>query len=166
MKDLVGPTLEILSECLNPEDESFENDDFGNQFTLTLLHQNNFITALFNILEAPDFLVRRNVVQLMTILVRHSHREVQDAVINQPAAVSRIVDLLHDTREVIRNNAVLFLTELARGDSAIQKLLAYENTFQLLFEIIDQETADSELSLDFTPYTFVNTNSVFSRYRC
>jgi len=143
VKDLVGPTLEILTECLNPEDESFENDDFGNQYTLTLLHQNNFITAVFNILEASDFLVRRNVIQLMTILVRHSHREVQDAVINQPAAVSRIVDLLHDTREVIRNNAVLFLTELARGDSAIQKLLAYENAFQLLFEIIDQETADS-----------------------
>lgn len=144
IKDLVGPTLEILSECLNPEDESFENDDFGNQFSLTLLHQNNFANSLFEILENPDFLVRRNAVQLLTILIRHSHREVQDAVNLQPTAVSHIVELLHDNREVIRNSAVLFLTELARGDAALQKLLAYQNVFQLLFEIIDQETADSK----------------------
>ena len=142
-KEIVGLTLEILSDCLNSDDENLEHDELGNQLTAMLLNKHDFLNAMFRILEIPDFLVRRNAVQLMTTLVRHCHKEVQDAVIAQPLAVSKIVELLHENREVIRNNTVLLLTELVRGDTAIQKLLAYENTFQLLFDIIDQETADS-----------------------
>jgi hypothetical protein len=143
VKELVGLTLEIVSECLSSDDETVEHDELGSQLTAMLLNKPEFLNAMFRILEIPDFLVRRNAVHLMTTLVRHCHKEVQDAVIAQPMAVSKIVDLLHENREVIRNNVVLLLTELARGDTALQKLLAYENTFQLLFDIIDQETADS-----------------------
>lgn len=57
--------------------------------------------------------------------------------------ISRLVDLLHEKREVIRNGVVLMLSELSRGKSALQQLLAYENTFQLLFVIINQESFDS-----------------------
>lgn len=63
--------------------------------------------------------------------------------INQPAGISRIVDLLQDKREVIRNNVVLMLSELSRGNSTIQQLLAYESTFKVLFDIIEQESLDS-----------------------
>jgi hypothetical protein len=143
VKELVGLTLEILSECLSSDDETIEHDELGSQLAAMLLNKPDFLNAMFRILEIPDFLVRRNAVQLMTTLVRLCHKEVQDAVIAQPMAVSKIVDLLHENREVIRNNVVLLLTELARGDTALQKLLAYQNTFQLLFDIIDQETADS-----------------------
>lgn len=76
-------------------------------------------------------------------MLRHRASEVQQSVINQPAGISRVVDLLQDKREVIRNNVVLMLSELSRGNSVIQQMLAYESTFKVLFDIIDQESLDS-----------------------
>lgn len=77
-------------------------------------------------------------------MLRHRANDVQQAVISDPIGVSRVVDLLHEKREVIRNSVVLMLSELSRGNTALQQLLAYENTFQLLFDIINEETPDSK----------------------
>lgn len=86
----------------------------------------------------------RNAVQLLTTLLRHRAGEVQDAIINDPMGGSRIVELLHEQREIIRNHVVLMLSELSRGNMELQKLLAFQNCFQLLFAIIEQEPTDSE----------------------
>lgn len=85
--------------------------------------------------------------QLLTTLLRHRSNDVQQAVFNYPTGVSHVVDLLHERREVIRNGVVLMLSELSRGNTALQKVLAYENTFQLLFEIINEESPDSTVFL-------------------
>lgn len=86
----------------------------------------------------------RNAIQLLTSLLRHCTSEVQQQIINEPMGISRLVDLLHEKREVIRNGVVLMLSELSRGKRALQQLLAYENTFLLLFVIINQESFDSK----------------------
>uniref|UniRef100_A0A7E4VNW2 Uso1_p115_head domain-containing protein n=1 Tax=Panagrellus redivivus TaxID=6233 RepID=A0A7E4VNW2_PANRE len=142
-KELVSLTLEILTECISFDEDAEEHDELSSQLAAMLLNKKEFCHAIFNLVGFPDFLTRRNVVQLMTVLIRNCHKEMQDAVIASPMAVSKIVELLLDKREVIRNSSVLLLTELARGDTALQKLLAYENTFQYIFEIIEDETADS-----------------------
>lgn len=86
---------------------------------------------------------RRHAVQLLTTLLRHRAGEVQEAIVRDPTGSSRIVELLHDKRELIRNHVVLMLSELSRGNFALQELLCFQNGFQLLFEIIDQEPTDS-----------------------
>ena len=70
--------------------------------------------------------------------------------------VSKLVDLLHDEREVIRNDvnetiafasandrislqALLLLQILTESNANIQKIVAFENGFERLFEILTSE---------------------------
>lgn len=43
------------------------------------------------------------VVRLLTALLRHQMRLVQEVVLANPTAVSKVMDLLQDRREVVRN---------------------------------------------------------------
>uniref|UniRef100_A0A8C1ZAR6 General vesicular transport factor p115 n=1 Tax=Cyprinus carpio TaxID=7962 RepID=A0A8C1ZAR6_CYPCA len=49
------------------------------------------------------------------------------------------MDLLADSREVIRNDGLLLLQQLTKGNTAIQKIVAFENAFERLLEIITEE---------------------------
>ena len=53
--------------------------------------------------------------------------------------VSRLMDLLSDNREIIRNDAILVLVVLTRANSNIQKIVAFESAFDKIFEIISAE---------------------------
>lgn len=54
-------------------------------------------------------------------------------------AISHLIDILQDPREVIRNEGILALLELTRSSPAIQKIVVFENTFDFLLQIIEQE---------------------------
>lgn len=53
--------------------------------------------------------------------------------------VSKLMDLLVESREVIRNDALLLLINLTKGNANIQKIVAFENAFDKLFEVIREE---------------------------
>ncbi|CAJ1052437.1 general vesicular transport factor p115 isoform X1 [Xyrichtys novacula] len=53
--------------------------------------------------------------------------------------VSRLMDLLADSREVIRNDGLLLLQQLTKSNAAIQKIVAFENAFERLLDIITEE---------------------------
>ncbi|VDK41735.1 unnamed protein product [Anisakis simplex] len=142
--EIIAITLEILVAVVCDDDETSEGtDELGERLSEMMINKKGFISSIIALLECYDFNVRRALVQLLTALLRHRASEVQNAVMNEPMGVSRLVDILHETREVVRNNAVLMLSELSRANSQIQQLLAYENAFQLLFDIIDLEPVDS-----------------------
>uniref|UniRef100_A0A4W3J6Y3 General vesicular transport factor p115 n=1 Tax=Callorhinchus milii TaxID=7868 RepID=A0A4W3J6Y3_CALMI len=50
-----------------------------------------------------------------------------------------MMDLLADSREVIRNDGLLLLQQLSRGNAAIQKIVAFENAFERLLDIVTEE---------------------------
>ncbi|KAL7074236.1 hypothetical protein ACQ4LE_006631 [Meloidogyne hapla] len=149
LTDLVSLTLDILdctlTEAGGDDDDPQQvsaDDEIGDRLAELMLQRANFMASLVKLLACNDFAVRRNTVKLLTSLLRHRPTSVQQAIISQ-RGVSNIVDLLNDKREVIRNNVVLMLSELSRGNSQIQQLLYFENAFQLLFEVISQEPLES-----------------------
>ncbi|EFO16891.1 hypothetical protein LOAG_11615 [Loa loa] len=142
--EIVSIVLEILVAVLCDDDFPDEGqDEIGERLAEMIVRRKTFITSIMTLVESYEFAVRRAVIQLLTALLRHRASEVQTAIVEEPMGVSRLVDLLHDTREIIRNSAVLMMSELSRAHPQIQQLLAYENSFQLLFDVIDVEPMES-----------------------
>uniref|UniRef100_A0A8C2IZD8 General vesicular transport factor p115 n=1 Tax=Cyprinus carpio TaxID=7962 RepID=A0A8C2IZD8_CYPCA len=144
--ETLGYALDTLYNiiCSDEEEEPEENqqkqeDDLGAQFTEKFIQEPDNITLLLTLLEEFDFHVRWPGVKLLTALLKSQCAPVQGIILVSPMGVSRLMDLLADSREVIRNDGLLLLQQLTKGNTAIQKIVAFENAFERLLEIITEE---------------------------
>ncbi|XP_070406213.1 general vesicular transport factor p115 isoform X1 [Nothobranchius furzeri] len=148
--EILGYALDTLYNiiCNDEEEEQDESedenaqkqtDDLGAQFTEKFIQDPEHITLLLTLLEEFDFHVRWPGVKLLTALLKNQGVQVQGIVLVSPMGVSRLMDLLADSREVIRNDGLLLLQQLTKGNAAIQKIVAFENAFERLLEIISDE---------------------------
>uniref|UniRef100_A0A672HMM7 General vesicular transport factor p115 n=1 Tax=Salarias fasciatus TaxID=181472 RepID=A0A672HMM7_SALFA len=144
--EIVGYALDTLYNiiCNDEEEEQDENaqkqaDDLGAQFTDKFIEDPEHITLLLTLLEEFDFHVRWPGVKLLTSLLKNQGVQVQGIILVSPMGVSRLMDLLADSREVIRNDGLLLLQQLTKGNAAIQKIVAFENAFERLLDIITEE---------------------------
>ncbi|XP_026159121.1 general vesicular transport factor p115 isoform X5 [Mastacembelus armatus] len=144
--EILGYALDTLYNiiCNDEEEEQDENaqkqaDDLGAQFTDKFIQDPEHVTLLLTLLEEFDFHVRWPGVKLLTALLKNQGAQVQGIILVSPMGVSRLMDLLADSREVIRNDGLLLLQQLTKGNAAIQKIVAFENAFERLLDIITEE---------------------------
>uniref|UniRef100_A0A3B5LUV2 General vesicular transport factor p115 n=1 Tax=Xiphophorus couchianus TaxID=32473 RepID=A0A3B5LUV2_9TELE len=144
--EILGYALDTLYNVISndEEEEQDENaqkqaDDLGTQFTEKFIQDPEHITLLLTLLEEFDFHVRWPAVKLLTALLKSQGVQVQGIILVSPMGVSRLMDLLADSREVIRNDGLLLLQQLTKGNAAIQKIVAFENAFERLLDIITEE---------------------------
>ncbi|XP_030268785.1 general vesicular transport factor p115 isoform X8 [Sparus aurata] len=144
--EILGYALDTLYNiiCNDEEEEQDENaqkqaDDLGVQFTDTFIQDPEHVTLLLTLLEEFDFHVRWPGVKLLTALLKNQGVQVQGIILVSPMGVSRLMDLLADSREVIRNDGLLLLQQLTKSNAAIQKIVAFENAFERLLDIITEE---------------------------
>uniref|UniRef100_A0A3Q3IBD1 General vesicular transport factor p115 n=1 Tax=Monopterus albus TaxID=43700 RepID=A0A3Q3IBD1_MONAL len=144
--EILGYALDTLYNiiCNDEEEEQDENtqkqaDDLGAQFTDKFIQDPEHVTLLLTLLEEFDFHVRWPAVKLLTALLKNQCVQVQGIILVSPMGVSRLMDLLADSREVIRNDGLLLLQQLTKSNAAIQKIVAFENAFERLLEIITEE---------------------------
>ncbi|XP_051560979.1 general vesicular transport factor p115 isoform X2 [Myxocyprinus asiaticus] len=144
--EILGYALDTLYNivCNDEEEEQEEipqkqEDDLGVQFTDKFIQEMENITLLLTLLEEFDFHVRWPGVKLLTALLKNQCAQVQGIILVSPMGVSRLMDLLADSREVIRNDGLLLLQQLTKGNAAIQKIVAFENAFERLLDIITEE---------------------------
>nr|XP_034992468.1 general vesicular transport factor p115 isoform X1 [Zootoca vivipara] len=149
--EIIGYALDTLYNIISNDLEEEEQDDseeensqkqtedLGSQFTELFIKQQDNITLLLTYLEEFDFHVRWPGVKLLTVLLKQQGPQVQQIILVSPMGVSRLMDLLADSREVIRNDGVLLLQQLTKSNAAIQKIVAFENAFERLLDIITEE---------------------------
>ncbi|XP_077379875.1 general vesicular transport factor p115 isoform X2 [Festucalex cinctus] len=144
--EILGYALDTLYNviCNDEEEEQDETaqkqaDDLGAKFTEAFIQDPEHITLLLTMLEEFDFHVRWPAVKLLTALLRNQCVQLQSIILVSPMGVSRLMDLLADSREVIRNDGLLLLQQLTKGNAAIQKIVAFENAFERLLDIITEE---------------------------
>ncbi|XP_026215502.1 general vesicular transport factor p115 isoform X2 [Anabas testudineus] len=121
------------------ENAQKQADDMGAHFTDKFIQDPEHVTLLLTLLEEFDFHVRWPGVKLLTALLKNQGPQVQGIILVSPMGVSRLMDLLADSREVIRNDGLLLLQQLTKGNAAIQKIVAFENAFERLLDIITEE---------------------------
>nr|XP_033816267.1 general vesicular transport factor p115 isoform X3 [Geotrypetes seraphini] len=147
--EIIGYALDTLHNIMSnemdePDDSEEENsqsqaDDLGSQFTEIFIKQQENVTLLLSYLEEFDFQVRWPGVKLVTTLLKQQGPVVQQIILVSPMGVSRLMDLLADSREVIRNDGLLLLQQLTKSNAAIQKIVAFENAFERLLDIVTDE---------------------------
>ncbi|XP_036958509.1 general vesicular transport factor p115 isoform X4 [Acanthopagrus latus] len=148
--EILGYALDTLYNiiCNDEEEEQDESedenaqkqaDDLGVQFTDKFIQDPEHVTLLLTLLEEFDFHVRWPGVKLLTAILKNQGVQVQGIILVSPMGVSRLMDLLADSREVIRNDGLLLLQQLTKSNAAIQKIVAFENAFERLLDIITEE---------------------------
>lgn len=144
--EIVGYALDTLCNVTSKETFEEENEsnmhmkvNIGEQFTEMFIKTPENVSLVLSFLEEYDFRVRWPAVKLLTSLLANKPKEIQDIVLVSPMGVSKLMDLLVESREVIRNDALLLLINLTKANANIQKIVAFENAFDKLFEVIKEE---------------------------
>lgn len=142
---IISYALETLCNIISQEqfDEEMDNPavsaNVGEQFTEMFVKSEQNVALILSFLEEFDFKVRWASIKLLTSLLANQHKGIQEIILVSPMAVSKLMDLLSDSREVIRNDALLLLIELIEGNANLQKIVAFENAFDRIFDVIRDE---------------------------
>ncbi|KPP75845.1 general vesicular transport factor p115-like, partial [Scleropages formosus] len=131
--EIIGYTLDTLYNIISndEEEEQDENsqkqgDDLGVQFTEIYIKDSENVTLLLTLLEEFDFHVRWPGVKLLTALLKNQCAQVQGIILG-----------------------LLLLQQLTKGNAAIQKIVAFENAFERLLDIITEEgTSDGGIVVE------------------
>jgi chromosome segregation ATPase len=121
------------------KEEANTIDQFSLWIADEITQDNQNISSLVSLLENTDFYVRLYTLQLLEALVSTRPLKSKDLLLNSPLGIPSLVQVLKDQHDPVRNEAVLLLMSLAKDNFNIQKLIAFENTFETLFEIIHEE---------------------------
>lgn len=143
--DTVKVVLETLLMLFSPNQDSPEASDeialwLADEFTQ---RQEN-ITLLLDFLETPDFYARLYSLQLLTAILSARTERTEECVFTAPLGIPRLVAILDDTREAVRNEAITLLTYLTPTNPDIQKLVAFESAFERILKVV---AADGGLAL-------------------
>ncbi|KAJ5725486.1 uncharacterized protein N7483_006843 [Penicillium malachiteum] len=138
--DTLKVVLETLLMLFTPDENSPEASDeialwLADEFTQ---RQDN-ITILLDLLETRDFYSRLYSLQLMSHISAARPERTQECIFTAPLGISRLVNVLTDSREPVRNEALVLLIVLTPSSEELQKLVAFENAFEILFSLIESE---------------------------
>jgi hypothetical protein len=61
------------------------------------------IKGITMVLEEFDFYVRYNTIKLLSTLLSNRSKRIQECILTNPMGISRLVDMLDDKRDIIRN---------------------------------------------------------------
>ncbi|KAK1832103.1 intracellular protein transport protein USO1 [Podospora conica] len=138
--DTVKVVLETLLMLFNPNKDSPEASEeialwLADEFTQ---RQEN-ITLLLDFLETSDFYSNLYSLQLLSAILSARTERTEECIHVAPMGLPRLVAVLDDRREAIRDEAINLLTDLTPASIHIQNVVAFEKGFERIFGIIHAE---------------------------
>ncbi|KAF2149239.1 hypothetical protein K461DRAFT_260579 [Myriangium duriaei CBS 260.36] len=139
--DTVRSVLETLLMLFNPDENSPEaSEDIGFWLADEFSQRQDNITILLDFLEVQDYYVRINSLQLLTAISSARPERTQQCILQAPLGTARLVGVLDDGRDAVRDAALLLLVDLTSvSQTDLQKLIAFEDAFPRLFKLMAAE---------------------------
>lgn len=143
--DTVKSVLETLLQLFNPDSASPEASEelstwLADEFTL---RQEN-ITMLLDLLEKNDYHTRVNALQLLSAILSLRVERTEDCIMTATGGISKLVAILDDNRDVIRDEGLGLLIYLTPSTMELQKVVAFHNAFDKIFAIMQKEGSLSQ----------------------
>jgi len=91
-------------------DKHGPKNKIGEQFTEIFIKHPDSVGLILTFLEEFDFRVRWPALKLLMHLLTNRSKDIQEIILVSPMGVSKLMDLLSDSREVIRNDVCLLLS--------------------------------------------------------
>lgn len=138
--DTVKVVLETLLWLFSPNEDSPEASEeialwLADEFTQ---RQEN-ITLLLDFLDTNEFYSRLYSLKLLSAILSARTERTEECVFNARLGISRLVAILDDQRDAVRNEGITLLTYLTPTSIEIQKLVAFESAFDRVFNIIEAD---------------------------
>ncbi|KAG8230443.1 hypothetical protein J437_LFUL014707, partial [Ladona fulva] len=130
---------DFSNEAQDCSDSVSRKELLGEEFTEIFIKHPENVGLILGLMEEYEFNVRWPAVKLFSAMLTNKPKEIQEIVLLSPMGVSKLMDLLGDSREVIRNDALLLLMKLAKGNANIQKIIAFEMAFDRIFDVMEEE---------------------------
>ncbi|KAG2185672.1 hypothetical protein INT44_002465 [Umbelopsis vinacea] len=136
--DITKAVLETINILCTVSEKS-KASGYALRFTDQFIQDAKNVTILLDILEEFDFYVRFNTVKLLVTLLFNRSDRIQECILTSPIGITRLIELLDDKREIVRNEGLLLMISLTETNADIQKIVAFGNTFERLLAIIEEE---------------------------
>ena len=114
-------------------------DQFSMWIADALIQSPELIHLIIQFLETENFHIRLYAIQIMEAVLATRPARARNAITELPTSISTMVSLLDDIHEPIRDEAILLLMAIVKDSPHVQKLVAFENIFERLFAIIEEE---------------------------
>ncbi|KAK4119987.1 hypothetical protein N657DRAFT_649561 [Parathielavia appendiculata] len=140
--DTVKVALETLLMLFSPDPDSPEASEeialwVADEFTQR--HENIALLLGFLGKDRTDFYSRLYSLQLLSVILSARTERTEECIVNTNDGISRLVAVLEDPREAVRDEAIGLLTDLTPTSNVIQNLVTLEKGFAPVFEIIANE---------------------------
>ena len=110
------------------------------------------ISLLLNLLDPTspyaDYYSRLYSIQLLSAICAARTERLQETILSAPLGISRLVGVLDDSRDAVRNAGLLLLVDLTGGaNEDLRKIVAFEDVFGKVFALIRLEGGLAEAGI-------------------
>ncbi|CCJ29284.1 unnamed protein product, partial [Pneumocystis jirovecii] len=136
--DILRITLETIVILFNNRN-SIGNDDTSLWLADEFVLKNENFEILLDILKESDFYIRLYSVKIVSFIIKYRLIQVQECIFLSPIGISRVISLLDDKRDIIRNESILLLIAISNDNIELQKRAVFENVFDRILAIMQYE---------------------------
>ncbi|KAJ3373183.1 Vesicle-mediated ER to Golgi transport protein [Allomyces arbusculus] len=159
--DMARDALEAIASILTINPGKPEETPVVTQVAEDMANDPSHVTILLDLLTEDDFHVRYDTLHLLALLYGAKPTKVIEGLLADPTGMARLMDLLDDTRDAIRTEAVSVLVALTTSNHDVQKIVAFQNAFDRIFALVFDEHVEPVTAQDALQllYHLVRTNA-------